>query len=56
MPKKNVKEVDYARPGKPMSHEDFIAMVREAEKGPFYPVSVLKKDIERWKRKKLKSK
>lgn len=33
-----VKTRNLAIPGDPMSHEEFEALIKEAEKGPFKPI------------------
>ncbi len=43
---------NYAIPGKPMAEKEFLAFIKEAEKGPFFPVENLKKDVlALWKKK-----
>lgn len=41
------KENDWTRPGK-MTHEEFMAGIREAEKGPFMTMDELRKSLEKW--------
>ena len=51
---KQKTKVDYTQKGKPMSSQEFEHMVKEAEKGPFYPLETLKKDFAKWKKKRKK--
>ncbi len=46
------KKIDYTKPGKPMTSNQFEDMVAQAEKGPFYPIETLKKEILKWKAKR----
>lgn len=49
------KKNNLATPGAPLSKEEFIALIQEAEKGPFKSVSNLKKEVlAAWKRKYAK--
>lgn len=43
------KENDWTRPGK-MTHEEFMAGIREAEKGPFMTMDELRKSLDQWKK------
>ncbi|MCE7062893.1 hypothetical protein [Dyadobacter sp. CY343] len=49
-PKKNL-----ATPGVPLSEEEFLRSVKEAEKGPFYAVNETAQFIANWKSKYEKS-
>ncbi|WP_395076022.1 hypothetical protein [Flavobacterium sp.] len=40
-----------ATPGKPMSQEAFLGLIKEAEKGPFYTLEESKKHFEEWRNK-----
>ncbi len=39
-----------AIPGDPMSQPEFEALIKEAEKGPFYSAEELSKKMELWKK------
>ena len=39
-----------------MTQEEFMAMIKEAEKGPFVSNEEFKKKFEKWKKEYLKSK
>lgn len=45
---------NYARPGRPLKKEAFEAMVKDAEKGPFYSIEESKKKFQKWRGKKYK--
>jgi hypothetical protein len=47
--KENSKNL--AIPGKPMSQEEFAALIKEAEKGPFFTLEESKKHFEEWRKK-----
>lgn len=46
----NTKETSWALPGKPISPGEFIAGIKEAEKGPFMTLDELRKSVEEWKK------
>ena len=46
---------NYSRPGKPLKKKAFEAMVKEAEKGPFYSIEESKKKFQKWREKKFRS-
>jgi hypothetical protein len=50
MGKIKTPKTDYTRPGPPMSQEEFVRHIREAEKGPFHSMTDLKNKIEEWKK------
>ena len=43
------KDIDWTMPGQ-MSHEEFIAGIKEAEKGPFMTIDELRAGLDEWKR------
>lgn len=42
---------DYTLPGLPLTDAQLVAIVKEAEKGPFTDIEVAEKEFEEWKRK-----
>lgn len=44
-----------ALPGEPLSQEELWAIVKEAEKGPFFTIEESKQMFEEWRRKKYGS-
>jgi len=50
----NKKEKNRATPGKPMPHEEFVSMIKEAEEGEFMTVEESKKRFEEWKLQRKK--
>jgi len=43
-----------AIPGDPMSKEEFVALIKEAEKGPFYSLEELIIKMDAWKKSSKK--
>ena len=39
-----------AIPGEPMSQEEFVALIKEAEKGPFYTLEEITRKFNLWKK------
>lgn len=39
-----------AIPGEPMSQEEFLGLIKEAEKGPFYTLEEVKAKMDVWKK------
>ncbi len=39
-----------ATPGDPMSQEEFVDLIKEAEKGPFYTLEEVQAKMEVWKK------
>jgi len=39
-----------AIPGEPMSQEEFVDLIKEAEKGPFYSLEEIKAKVDLWKK------
>lgn len=52
--KVKTKEPDYTRPGEPMTQEEFEALIKKAEEGPFKSWEQTKKDFEAWKKTRKK--
>jgi hypothetical protein len=50
--KKEIKEINWAIPGQTVSHEEFMAAIKKAEKGPFYSIDEAKKRLEKWKKER----
>lgn len=53
MKSKNVKikEVDsWALPGDPLNIDEFKTGIKDAEKGPFFTLEQLKRNIDEWKK------
>ncbi|WP_339887430.1 hypothetical protein [uncultured Flavobacterium sp.] len=49
------KSKNLATPGKPMSQEDFVSLIKEAEEGEFLTEKEFDKRFEEWKLKRKKS-
>ena len=49
---KGRKEINWAIPGQTVTHDEFMAAIRKAEKGPFMTIDEFEKRFEAWKRKK----
>jgi hypothetical protein len=45
------KSKNLATPGKPMSQEDFVSLIKEAEKGEFNTLEESKKIFKEWRSK-----
>jgi len=43
------KKRNLAIPGEPMSQEEFVSLIKEAEKGEFYTEDEFRKKFEEWK-------
>jgi hypothetical protein len=39
-----------AIPGEPMSQDEFVALIKEAEKGPFFTLEEIKAKMDVWKK------
>jgi predicted transcriptional regulator len=52
--KKDTKEKKWTRPGTKLTHEEFMAGIKKAEKGPFYTLEESERHFEKWKEKYLK--
>lgn len=50
--KKEPKEINWAIPGQTVTHDEFMAAIRQAEKGPFITMEEFEKRFEAWKHKK----
>ncbi len=50
----NKKAKNLATPGKPMSQEDFVSLIKEAEEGEFSPIEDSIKRLEEWRLKRKK--
>jgi hypothetical protein len=48
------KNKNLAIPGKPMSQEEFISLIKEAEEGEFSPIEDSIKRMEEWRLKRKK--
>jgi hypothetical protein len=48
-PKVKIKR-NLAIPGESMSQEDFVDLIKEAEKGPFYSLEEVQAKMEVWKK------
>lgn len=48
--KTKVKDMDYTRPGEPLTEKELIAIVRKAEKGSFTDAKEADKEFEEWKK------
>ncbi len=46
------KEKNWTRPGVKLTHEEFIAGIKEAEKGPFYTIDEFESRFDKWKQEK----
>lgn len=49
-PSKVKAKRNLAIPGEPMSQEEFVSLIKEAEKGPFYTLDEIKSKMEVWKK------
>jgi hypothetical protein len=49
---KTMKEINWAIPGQTVSHDDFMASIRKAEKGPFMTIIEFKERFYKWRREK----
>lgn len=51
----NKKTKNLATPGKPMSQDEFVSLIKEAEEGEFMSISEFKERFDKWRaeRKKL---
>lgn len=53
--KSSVKKTkNLATPGKPMSQDEFISLIKEAEQGEFSPIENTIKRLEEWRLKRKK--
>jgi hypothetical protein len=50
----NKKAKNLATPGKPMSQEDFVSLIKEAEEGEFSTIEDSIKRLEEWRLKRKK--
>lgn len=50
--KKETKEINWAIPGQTVTHNEFMAAIQKAEKGPFMSIDEFEKRFEAWKHKK----
>jgi hypothetical protein len=50
--KRETKEMNWAIPGQTVSHDEFIAAIRKAEKGPLMTIDEFEKRFDEWKHKK----
>ena len=50
----NKKSKNLATPGKPMSHEDFVSLIKEAEEGEFLSEKEFDVKFEEWRLKRKK--
>jgi hypothetical protein len=48
-PSKTKIKINLAIPGEPMSQEEFVGLIKEAEKRPFYALDEIKSKMELWK-------
>lgn len=50
-----IKKSNLATPGEPMNEVELLLIIQEAEKGPFAPITNLKKEVlSAWKKKYAK--
>lgn len=49
MQSSKMKKQNLAIPGKPLSQEEFIALIKEAENGPFFTHEELVAKLKAWK-------
>ena len=49
---KEIKEINWAIPGQTVTHDEFMASIRKAEKGPFMTIDEFEKRFDAWKLKK----
>lgn len=50
----NKKAKNLATPGKPMSQDEFVSLIKEAEDGEFSPIEDSIKRLEEWRLKRKK--
>ena len=50
----NKKPKNLATPGKPMSQEDFVSLIKEAEEGEFMSVQEFKERFNKWRLERKK--
>jgi hypothetical protein len=48
------KPKNLATPGKPMSQDEFVSLIKEAEEGEFSPIEESIKRMEQWRLKRKK--
>lgn len=48
------KSKNLATPGKPMSQEDFVSLIKEAEEGEFMTAEEFKKRFDKWRLERKK--
>jgi hypothetical protein len=48
------KPKNLATPGKPMSQDEFVSLIKEAEEGEFSPIEESIKRVEQWRLKRKK--
>ncbi len=46
------KKINWALPNQTVTHEEFMASIKEAEKGPFMTIDEFEQRFEAWKLKK----
>jgi predicted transcriptional regulator len=49
---KTKKKINWALPDQSVSHDEFRAGIKEAEKGPFITIDEFEQHFEEWKHKK----
>lgn len=54
MKMEKTKKRNLAVPGDPMSQEEFVSLIKEAEKGEFYTEDEFRKKFEEWKKTQKK--
>ena len=50
----NKKTKKLAPPGKPMSQDEFVSLIKEAEEGPFMTAKEFKERFDKWRAEKKK--
>lgn len=50
----NKKTKNLATPGKPMSQEDFVSLIKEAEEGEFMSIQEFKAKFDKWRAERKK--
>ncbi len=50
----NKKTKNLATPGKPMSQDEFVSLIKEAERGEFSPIEDSIKRMEEWRLRRKK--
>ncbi|MEM0541776.1 hypothetical protein WFZ85_04050 [Flavobacterium sp. j3] len=50
----NKKTKNLATPGKPMSQDEFVSLIKQAEEGEFSPIEDTIKRLEEWRLKRKK--